>query len=170
MNISSRCEYACRAIVELALHEPAAQPYTVERIAESRHVPEKFLVHILLQLKRAGIVRSVRGARGGYLLARTPDDITLLDIVRAVDGPVLDPLPVKDADDLLAKLEAGKHGLIIHKGYAGATFLPAVWEELPEKEEFLANLCMKAGLRPDEWKNAAGMKFEVYEAEEFGEE
>ncbi len=80
------------------------------------------------------------------------------------------PLPVKDADDLLAKLEAGKHGLIIHKGYAGATFLPAVWEELPEKEEFLANLCMKAGLRPDEWKNAAGMKFEVYEAEEFGEE
>ena len=97
MNISSRCEYACRAIVELALHESAARPCTVERIAESRHVPEKFLVHILLQLKRAGIVRSVRGARGGYLLARTPDDITLLDIVRAVDGPVLDPLPVKDA-------------------------------------------------------------------------
>lgn len=92
MNVSSRCEYACRAVVELAQRENATQPLTVEAIAVRRRVPEKFLIHILLQLKRMGIVRSVRGAKGGYLLGRAPEDITLLDIVEAVEGRVLDSL------------------------------------------------------------------------------
>jgi Rrf2 family cysteine metabolism transcriptional repressor len=96
VNISSRCEYACRAVVELASHEPSPQPLTAEAVAGKRHIPEKFLVHILLQLKRAGIVRSVRGARGGYTLNRPPEEISLLDVVRAVDGPVLQPLPLRD--------------------------------------------------------------------------
>ncbi len=96
MNISSRCEYACRAVVELARHENSDEPVTALAIAEKRGIPEKYLVHILLQLKRAGLVRSVRGAQGGYLLGRSPDDITLLDIVESIDGPVLDPLPVDD--------------------------------------------------------------------------
>lgn len=95
MNISSRCEYACRALVELASQGPVSEPLTAETIAERREIPEKFLVQILLQLKRAGIVSSVRGARGGYLLARTPDEVSLLDIIEAVDGPVLSPLPVQ---------------------------------------------------------------------------
>ena len=104
MNISSRCEYACRAMLELARHGQSIGPLTSEAIAEQRAIPEKFLVQILLQLKRAGIVRSVRGAHGGYLLARKPEDISLLDIIRAVDGPVLSPLPVKDrgSEDLAA--------------------------------------------------------------------
>ena len=97
MNISSRCEYACRAVVELATREHETSPITATHIAERRGIPEKYLVHILLQLKRAGIVRSIRGSQGGYLLGRSPDDITLLDIVRAIDGAVLDPLPVDDA-------------------------------------------------------------------------
>jgi Rrf2 family transcriptional regulator, cysteine metabolism repressor len=97
VNISRRCEYGCRAVVELAYRAAAAQPVTVEHIAERRHIPEKFLIHILLQLKRAGIVRSVRGARGGYLLAREPGDISMFDIVSAIDGPILTPLPVKDS-------------------------------------------------------------------------
>mgnify|MGYP003508745155 FL=1 len=53
-------------------------------------------MHILLLLKRVGIVRSIRGAQGGYMLGRSPDDITLLNIVRAIDGGVLDPLPASD--------------------------------------------------------------------------
>ncbi len=73
-----------------------SQPTTIEAIARKRGIPEKFLVQILLQLKRAGIVRSVRGVHGGYLLGRMPESITLLDIVQAVDGPVLRPLPVRD--------------------------------------------------------------------------
>lgn len=66
---------------------------TATVIAEKQQIPDKYLVHILLQLKRVGIVRSVRGAQGGYLLARSAEGVTLLDIVTAVDGPVLDPLP-----------------------------------------------------------------------------
>jgi Rrf2 family protein len=96
MNISSRCEYGCRAAIELAHHQESQDTVTSVTIAERRHIPEKYLVHILLQLKRAGIVRSVRGAQGGYMLSRPAEDITLLDIVEAIDGPVLDPLPVND--------------------------------------------------------------------------
>lgn len=97
MNVSSRCEYGCRAVLELAGRWELESPMTAETIAERRAMPEKFLVHILLQLKRAGLVRSVRGARGGYLLARAPEEISLLDIVRAIDGPVLKPLPARDS-------------------------------------------------------------------------
>ena len=93
MNISSRCDYACRAVVELAEVAKAEKPLTAGAIAEKKEIPEKYLVHILLQLKKAGIVRSIRGAQGGYMLARSPETISLLNIVTAVDGPILDPLP-----------------------------------------------------------------------------
>ena len=56
MNISSRCEYGYRAVLELAAHTQSDEPVIIETIAERRGIPEKFLVHILLQLKRAGIV------------------------------------------------------------------------------------------------------------------
>jgi Rrf2 family protein len=97
MNISSRCDYACRAVVALAKHTPSETPMTTTAIAEQRAIPEKYLPHILLQLKRAGIVRSVRGAQGGYLLAKTPENISLLDVVVAIDGPVLEPPPGMDS-------------------------------------------------------------------------
>jgi Rrf2 family protein len=96
MNISSRCEYACRAVIELARHENSETPVTAVQIAARRGIPEKYLVHILLQLKRGGLVKSVRGAQGGYLLAKSPDEISLLDLVQSIDGPILDPLPVED--------------------------------------------------------------------------
>ena len=96
MNISSRCEYACRAIIELALNEGSDQPVAAPAIAEKRNIPGKYLVHILIQLKRAGLVRSVRGAQGGYMLCRPAEDINLMDIVEAIDGPILDPLPIGD--------------------------------------------------------------------------
>jgi uncharacterized protein len=66
-------------------------------------------------------------------------------------------------EELLKKLES-KPGVILEKGPYGATFLPQVWEELPEKEEFLGNLCMKAGLMPEEWKDC---KFSFYTVECF---
>jgi AmmeMemoRadiSam system protein A len=73
------------------------------------------------------------------------------------------PLEYSSPEDLLKKLRAGTDGLIIRKGYASATFLPSVWEELPKKEEFLAHLCLKAGLSSDAWKEK-GLKVERYEA------
>ncbi len=96
MNISSKCEYGTRAILELARRPIKSQPVSAIEIASIQAIPEKYLVHILLQLKHAGLVQSVRGAHGGYLLAKTPEQISLKDIVIAIDGPSLDPLPVKD--------------------------------------------------------------------------
>jgi AmmeMemoRadiSam system protein A len=79
------------------------------------------------------------------------------------------PFPVKDSADLLKKLVPKKHGLVLQKGYARATFLPVVWEQLGKKEEFLSHLCMKAGLEADAWRDTRGMEFYSYEAEEFSE-
>lgn len=70
-----------------------------------------------------------------------------------------------DLSDLLNKLTPGKDGVIIKKGYHQATFLPQVWEELPEKELFLAHLCAKAGLRSDEYKNPKNLEVYTYEVE-----
>jgi AmmeMemoRadiSam system protein A len=78
------------------------------------------------------------------------------------------PLPISGPDDLLNKLVPHKHGLILKQGYARATFLPVVWEQLPDKKEFLEHLSMKAGLAKDGWKSPA-TSFEVYEAVEFTE-
>jgi len=96
MNISSKCDYACRAVVALALHGATNKPVTATMLAKERNIPEKYLVHILLQLKKAGIVNSIRGAQGGYLLARPADGISLLDVVSAIDGSILNPRPGND--------------------------------------------------------------------------
>ncbi|MBI1319280.1 MAG: Rrf2 family transcriptional regulator [Candidatus Hydrogenedens sp.] len=102
MRISARCEYACRAMLELALRFQSGDPVNSTLIAERRGIPEKYLVHILLQLKRSGLVQSVRGAQGGYLLAQAPNTVTLYDIVTAIDGPIEDQLPL--GDDASAEL------------------------------------------------------------------
>jgi AmmeMemoRadiSam system protein A len=76
---------------------------------------------------------------------------------------------LKRPEEIIDFLIPHKHGLIIQNGWARATFLPAVWEELPSKLEFLQHLSMKAGLGPEGWKDR-DTKFFVYEAEEFSEE
>jgi uncharacterized protein len=79
------------------------------------------------------------------------------------------PLPYTDANDLLSKLRPGTDGLIIRQGYHQATFLPQVWEQLPNKRDFLTHLCLKAGLAGDAW---AYDKLEVhtYQVQAFEEE
>jgi AmmeMemoRadiSam system protein A len=79
-----------------------------------------------------------------------------------------EPFPVESPEDLLQKLIPHSHGLILQKGYYRATFLPCVWEQLPEKEEFLKHLSMKAGLPPEGWKDK-DTRFMVYGSEEFSE-
>jgi AmmeMemoRadiSam system protein A len=64
------------------------------------------------------------------------------------------PLEYSDPEDLVKKLQPGEDGVIIHKGAARATFLPQVWDQLPEHEEFLSHLCMKAGLPAEAWQTA----------------
>src|SRR5438105_12412926 len=81
---SAKAEYACRAMLELAARHGDPQPVRLKAIADAHGIPQRFLVQILLQLKTAGLVASVRGAAGGYQLARAPDRISLADIINAV--------------------------------------------------------------------------------------
>ena len=89
MKVSTRGDYASRALLSLALHEGGGSPTSVRDIAERTALPQPYLEQILLALKGAGIVRSKRGVGGGYVLAREPSEITLGDIVSAVDGPIV---------------------------------------------------------------------------------
>src|SRR3984957_7672571 len=91
MRVSAKAEYACVAMLELAANYTEPQPLRIKAIADSQGIPQRFLVQILLQLKTAGLVASVRGAAGGYQLARTPDSISLADIINAIDERTLTP-------------------------------------------------------------------------------
>ena len=86
MRISAKADYAVRAAVEMAA--AGDEPVKGERIAEAQDIPLQFLEHILLELKHARLVRARRGARGGYWLARPPEEITLANVIRAVEGPL----------------------------------------------------------------------------------
>jgi Rrf2 family protein len=85
MRISAKSEYACVAMLELAASYRERQPVRVKTIAEAHGIPQRFLVQILLQLKSAGLVVSLRGAFGGYQLARLPETISLADVIGAMD-------------------------------------------------------------------------------------
>lgn len=88
VKVSTRGDYASRALLSLALHADDGRPNSVRDIAERTALPQPYLEQILLALKGAGLVRSKRGVGGGYVLARSPEEITLADIVGAVDGPI----------------------------------------------------------------------------------
>ena len=87
MRVSAKTDYALRAAVELAASDDGT-PVKGERLATSQSIPLRFLENILLQLRHAGIVESRRGADGGYRLARPAAEITLADVIRAIDGPL----------------------------------------------------------------------------------
>lgn len=94
MDISARTMYGLRALVTLASMR-TDQPMSIQTISDTENLPAKFLEGIMADLKRGGFVRSRRGASGGYLLARPASEITLLDIIRHLEGPVA-PLPYQD--------------------------------------------------------------------------
>jgi len=94
MRFSARVEYAAIAVLNIACHGRNHGPVSLRAICEEQGVPSRFLVHILLQLKRAGIVKSTRGAGGGYVLALPTDAITLLDIYLAIEGAAECSAPV----------------------------------------------------------------------------
>ncbi|MFJ4711869.1 RrF2 family transcriptional regulator [Streptomyces sp. NPDC088785] len=88
MRISARADYAVRACLEIAVRD-GAEPVKAETVAADQDIPHKFLEGILGDLRRGGIVVSRRGGNGGYLLARAADTITVADVVRAVEGPIV---------------------------------------------------------------------------------
>jgi Rrf2 family protein len=87
MRTTAKADYAVRAAVELAA-VGTGQPVKAEDIADAQSIPLNFLENILAELRRAGIVESRRGAAGGYLLARPAEEISLADVIRAVEGPL----------------------------------------------------------------------------------
>jgi Rrf2 family protein len=111
MRISAKVDYAVRAAVELAA-APDEKPVKAERIANAQDIPLNFLENILGELRHAGIVRSHRGADGGFRLARPADQVKVADIIRAVEGP-------------LASVRGGPPEESSYPG--AATSLPRVW-------------------------------------------
>jgi Rrf2 family protein len=111
VRISAKADYAVRAAVELAAASDE-RPVTAERIATAQRIPVNFLENILSELRHAGIVRSQRGAEGGFRLAKRPGDITVADVIRAVEGP-------------LASVRGGPPEEAEYGGAAAA--LPRVW-------------------------------------------
>jgi Rrf2 family protein len=111
MRISAKADYAVKAAVELAASSDE-RPVKAERIATAQGIPLNFLENIMGELRHAGIVRSQRGADGGFRLARPADEITVADVIRAVEGP-------------LASVRGGPPEEATYDGAAAA--LPRVW-------------------------------------------
>lgn len=87
MNISTRGRYGLRALLEIAA-QPDEEPVTIKGISRRQQMSVSYLEQILHRLKKAGIVKSIRGAKGGYVLARRGDKITVSQVISALDGPI----------------------------------------------------------------------------------
>ena len=138
MKISAKAEYACLALLELAQHGQQAQPLRIREISKSQQIPGRYLVQILLQLKGAGLVVSLRGASGGYRLARPAGEIALSEVLAAVDGP--------DASPLRDKPEENR---------PGSHILATVWDRVREAERCVLESTsigeLVAQASPHEW-------------------
>ncbi|MEA5155786.1 Rrf2 family transcriptional regulator [Raineyella sp.] len=111
MNLSARTEYAVRAMVHLATADPS-EPVTLDSVTQQEDLPRKFMEAIFADLRRGGLITSLRGSRGGYFLARGADEITIGDIMRTVDGPLWEVRGLRPQDT----------------EYRGATqHLPTLW-------------------------------------------
>ena len=88
MHVTAKADYALRAVVELA-GSSQASPRKVDEIAKAQAIPVSFLENILTQLRSSGIVRSQRGPEGGYWLAQPADEVSLAQVIRAVEGPLV---------------------------------------------------------------------------------
>ena len=87
MQITRQADYALRAIYHLTKLEPTQRAAT-SQIAQEQRIPPSFLAKIISQLSIAGLIHTSRGARGGVTLARKPEEITILEVVEAIDGPI----------------------------------------------------------------------------------
>ena len=86
MELSLKSEYAILAMVELANNFAIAQPLQIRQIANQQNIPDRYLEQLLATLKRQGLVKSQRGSKGGYILAREPREISLLEIIHGIEG------------------------------------------------------------------------------------
>jgi Rrf2 family protein len=136
LKFSAKAEYGCLAILALAQQRPGTGLVRVREIAETYHIPERYLVQILLQLKAAGLVQSMRGSSGGYRLARDPAQISLGEVLGLIDGPGAPPREISGP---------------------GAEALASVWQHLQALERNFLNQISMAQLvdralpQPQNW-------------------
>jgi Rrf2 family protein len=88
MRLTVKSDYAIRALAELAVRSTKGSLVTAEELATAQGIPRRFLLGILAELRKDGLVSSQRGIDGGYTLGQPPGDITLADVIRSVDGPL----------------------------------------------------------------------------------
>lgn len=87
MKLSTKGQYGTRALLDLALHE-TDEPVPLKDIAQRQQIPLQYLEHLITPLITAGIIRSIRGAKGGIMLAKTPEEIRLNEVIQALEGPI----------------------------------------------------------------------------------
>ena len=95
MKLSTKGRYGTRAMLDLALHYGEG-PINLKEIAERQQISQRYLEHLILSLKTAGLVKSIRGSHGGFMLARSPSEIAMSQIIEALEGSLC---PVECADD-----------------------------------------------------------------------
>ncbi|MGL4606819.1 MAG: RrF2 family transcriptional regulator [Eubacteriaceae bacterium] len=116
MRLSTKGRYGVLAMVELALNFGQG-PVSIKEIAEKKNLSDSYMEQLFSTLKTAGLVKSLRGARGGYVLARDPNEITVGEIIRALEGPIE-----------LADCVNGKNSVVCKKSPECVT--KALWEEI----------------------------------------
>lgn len=88
MKLSTKGRYGVIAMYDLAMHAGDKEPISIKNVAERQEISEHYLEQLMGQLRKAGLVKSTRGAQGGYFLARSPKDVTVGDIIRVMEGPI----------------------------------------------------------------------------------
>lgn len=87
MKISTKGRYGLRILIDLAMHDPE-KPRMIKDIAKSQQISEKYISRLVIELRRAKLIRSVRGVKGGFYLAKPPEKITLLEVLETMEGPI----------------------------------------------------------------------------------
>lgn len=106
MQISAKTNYACKAVLELALHWPNPEPLQIQVISERQSIPAKFLTQIMIALKQLGYTRSVRGKKGGYLLTQAPDKIKVSEFLQRLGNHDFVLTDVQPHSDVITRLWA----------------------------------------------------------------
>ena len=88
MKISTKGRYGLRILLDIALYRVGDKPRMIREIASNQEISEKYISRLIIELRKAGFVRSVRGVNGGYTLTRKPEDISVLDVLETMEGPV----------------------------------------------------------------------------------
>jgi Rrf2 family protein len=137
MRVSAKSDYALRALLELAGHDDRV--LSAEELGRLQDIPHGFLQAILADLRRAGVVRSQRGQSGGWRMARKPGDVSVADVIRAVDGPLVSVYDVRpEAVSYNASAQVLQHVWI-----AARSALREVFEEVTIQQ-------LADGVLPDE--------------------